>query len=136
MENTELEKVQPKKVTLMIGGKEREIKFGFSAWAKIEKEFGGLKHLDVLQKKIEEEPFSTIPHLIFYGLIDKSPVMIDGIEIPLTEENILDDYGLNDIQTVVEKFTEALYGSLPNNDESNSNNDESNSKKEVEAKQE
>ena len=104
METKELEKIEPKKVTLMIHGKEREIKFGFSAWAKLEKEFGGVKNLDKLQKKIESEPFETIPHLIWLGLKDREGV---------TEDNILDDYGLGDIQMISEKFSEALYGSLP-----------------------
>lgn len=103
-ETKELDKVKSKKVTLKICGKEREIKFGFSAWAKLEKEFGGLKHLDKLQEQIENEPFTVIPHLMFIGLVDKEGV---------TEENILDDYGLGDIQYVVGKFQEALYGSLP-----------------------
>ena len=109
----ELEKVRPEKVTLEIHGKEREIKFGFSAWAKIEKEFGGLKHLDKLQEQIENEPFSVIPHLLFIGLVDKSPFEKDGEMIPITEENILDDYGMADMQLITEKFTKALYGSLP-----------------------
>lgn len=114
-ETKELEKIEPKKVTLMIHGKEREIKFGFSAWAKIEKEFGGVKNFDKLQKKIESEPFETIPHLIFLGVKDKSAFIdSEGNKYPeVTEENILDDYGLGDIQMISEKFSEALYGSLP-----------------------
>lgn len=114
-ETKELDKVISEKITLMIHGKEREIKFGFSAWAKLEKEFGGLKNLNKLQKKIEDEPFSTIPHLMYIGLVDKEGV---------SEENILDDYGMNDIQMITEIFTKALYGSLPKDE----------SKKEVEAK--
>jgi hypothetical protein len=105
MEKTkELDKISPEKVTLMIHGKEREIKFGFSAWAKLEKEFGGLKNLDKIQKKIENDPFETIPHLLWLGLRDK-----EG----LNEEDFLDDYGLGDIALISEKFSKALYGSLP-----------------------
>ena len=112
----ELEKVQSEKITLKIYGKEREIKFGFSAWAKLEKEFGGLKHLDKLQEQIENEPFSVIPHLLFIGLVDKSPFERDGEMIQITEENILDEYGLNDMQMISEVFQKALYGSLPQNE--------------------
>ena len=112
----ELEKIKPEKVTLFIHGKEREIKFNFSAWAKLEKEFGGLKNLSKLQEQVENEPFTVIPHLLFIGLKDKEGV---------TEENILDEYGLQDIQMISEAFNKALYGSLPKEDES---------KKEVEAK--
>ena len=106
---TELEKVKEEKVTLLIHGKEREIRFGFSAWAKLEEEYGGLKNLEKMQKKIEERPFATIPHLLYIGLIDKEGV---------TEENILDEYGLADIEKITEVFNRAIYGSLPQGDES------------------
>jgi hypothetical protein len=101
---TELDNVKPEKVTLMIHGKEREIKFGFSTWAKLEKEYGGIKNIEKMQKQIEEEPFNTIPHLLFLGLVDKEGV---------TEDNILDEYGINDIEMISEIFNKALYGSLP-----------------------
>ena len=112
----ELDNVKPEKVTLKIHGKEREIKFGFSAWAKLENEYGGLENLDKMQEEVEKRPFNVIPHLLFIGLVDKEGV---------TEENILDDYGLNDMQMITEKFNKAIFGSLPQAD---------NSKKEVEAK--
>ena len=51
---TELEKVKEEKVTLKIKGKEREIKYGFSAWAVIEEELGGLDKLDKLQEQVEK----------------------------------------------------------------------------------
>lgn len=125
----ELDKVKPEKVTLFIQGKEREIKFNFSAWAKLEKEFGGLKNLSKLQEQVENEPFTVIPHLLYIGLKDKSAYMDEsGKTFPeVTEENILDEYGLQDVQMISETFNKALYGSLPKEDES---------KKEVEAKME
>lgn len=108
MENTnELDKISPEKVTLMIRGKEREIKFAFSAWRKISKEYGGLKNFDKLQKKIESEPFETVSHVLWIGLSDKEGV---------TEEDFLDDYGLGDIALISEKFAKAFYGSLPKSD--------------------
>ena len=114
MEETELNKIQPEKVTLMIHGKEREIKFNFSAWAKLEKEFGRLKNIDKLQQEVEEKPFEVIPRLMFIGLVDKSPFIDDsGKEVPITEENILDDYGLGDMQKITDVFQRALYGALP-----------------------
>lgn len=116
--SNELEKIEPEKVTLKIQGKEREIKFGFSAWAKLEKEFGGIKNLSKLQKKIEEEPFTTIPQILYIGLSDKSAYTDKtGKEFPeVTEDNILDEYGLNDMQYIAEKFNKALYGSIPKDD--------------------
>lgn len=123
----EIEKVKPEKITLKIQGKEREIKFGFSAWGKLEKEYGGIQNLEKMQKQIEETPFETIPHLLFLGLKDKSAFTdSEGNKYPeVTEENILEDYGMADIQKITEVFSKALYGSLPQE-----------SKTEVEAKKE
>lgn len=104
----ELEKVDAKKVTIKIKGKERELKFGFSAWAKLEREYGGIKNITHLQKAVEERPFETLPHLIYVGLVDK-----EGVE----EDTILDEFGLGDIDYISGKFAEALYGSLPEVDE-------------------
>lgn len=101
----ELDKIKEEKVTLKIKGREREIKFGFSAWAKIEEELGGLDNLTKLQEQIEKYPFKTIPHLIYIGLSDKEGV---------TEENVLDDYGLADVEKITVVMEKALYGSLPN----------------------
>ena len=100
----ELEKVDSKKVTIKIKGKERELKFGFKAWAILEREYGGIQNITKLQKEVEERPFETLPHLIYVGLVDK-----EGVE----EDNVLDDYGLGDIDYISNKFAEALYGSLP-----------------------
>ena len=113
-ETKELDKIQPEKVTLKIHGKEREIKFTFSAWAKLEKEYGGIKNISKMDKQIEETPFEVIPHLLYIGLVDKSPFKDeDGKEHEITEENILDEYGLNDVQKITEVFSKALYGSMP-----------------------
>lgn len=118
-ETKELDKVQSEKVTLFIHGKEREIKFGFSAWAKLEKEYKGIQNLEKMQRQIEETPFETIPHLLYLGLKDKSAFTdSEGNKYPeVTEENILEDYGMTDVQKVVEVFTKALYGSLPQDNE-------------------
>ena len=104
----ELEKVDSKKVTIKIKGKERELKFGFSAWAILEREYGGIKNILKLQKEVEEKPFETLPHLVYIGLVDK-----EGVDV----ETVLDDFGLNDIEYISIKFAEALYGSLPEVDE-------------------
>lgn len=100
----ELEKVKAEKVTITVNGEERELKFGFSAWAKLEEEMGGLKNLEKLEKQIEERPFNTLPHLFYLALINKENV---------TEDTILDDYGINEIEELAEKFNKLIYGSLP-----------------------
>ena len=109
----ELEKVKAEKVTLKIHGEEREIKFGFSAWAVLEEEYDGLKNLEKLQKEVEERPFNTLPHLLYVGLVDKKPIEKNGEVYEITEKNILDDYGLSDIEYISDVFNRAIYGSLP-----------------------
>ena len=110
----ELEKIKTPKVMIKIHGKERELKYGFSAWAKLEQIYGGLDNIEKMQEDISKKPFQTFPRLIWIGLVDK-----EGI----TEENVLDDYGLNDVKYITEVFQKALNGSLPDEE----------SKKEVEA---
>ena len=100
----ELEKVRGEKITLFVKGEERELKFGFRQWAILEEEMGGLKNLEKLDKQVVEKPFNTLPHLFFIALVNKEGV---------TEENILDDYGLSDIEELAEKFNKLIYGSLP-----------------------
>lgn len=100
----ELEKVDSKKVLIKIKGKERELKFGFKAWAILEREYGGIKNITKLQKEVEEKPFETLPHLLYIGLVDK-----EGVE----EDSVLDEFGFGDIEYISNKFAEALYGSLP-----------------------
>lgn len=114
-ETKELNKVNPEKVTLLIQGKEREIRFDFTSWRKLEKEYGGIQNLEKIGKQVEETPFETIPHLLYIALKDKSAfVDKEGNEYPeVTEENILENYGLGDIQMITEVFAKAFYGSLP-----------------------
>ena len=104
----ELDKVKGEKITIKLYGKEREIRFGFSAWAKIEKEYGGINNIDKMQTDMEQKPFEMLPHLLYIGLVDK-----EGLE----EETLLDEYGMADIEGVTEKLSQALWGSLPQEDE-------------------
>lgn len=100
----ELEQIKDEPKTLNIKGKERELKFNFSAWAEIEKKYDGINNLERLQKDVEERPFETLPSLIYIGLTDKSGV---------TEKNCLDDFSMGDIEKVVSVLFSALFGSLP-----------------------
>ena len=104
----ELDKVKGEKITINLYGKEREIRFGFSAWAKLEKECGGINNIEKMQAEITEKPFELLPHLLYIGLVDK-----EGLE----EETLLDEYGMQDIKMITEKLTQALWGSLPQEDE-------------------
>lgn len=108
-ETKELNKIEPEKVTMMIHGKEREIKFNFSAWRDIEKEYNGFNNFEkVITEDLTNKPFETLPHLLYKGLKDKEGV---------SEENILDDYTLQDMEYIISVFNKALYGSLPQEDD-------------------
>ena len=96
--------VKQDKVTLKLKGKEREIKFSFSAWAKIEQKFGSLKNVDKLFDDLDTMPYSTIQSLLWFGIVDKS-----GLE----EETYLDEYTVKDIPYIQERFFKAFFGSLP-----------------------
>lgn len=111
-QNTELAKVESAAKTIKIRGKEREIKFGFSAWAELEKKYDGIKNFGRIEKELEQYPFRILPELIYIGLADKDEAAKDGI----TKENCLDDYGMADIKAITEVLQSALYGSLPNVD--------------------
>ncbi|MBQ1660909.1 MAG: hypothetical protein II584_00990 [Treponema sp.] len=111
-QNTELAKVESAAKTIKIRGKEREVKFGFSAWAELEKKYDGIKNFDRVEKEMRQYPFRTLPELVYIGLVDKEGASKDGI----TKENCLDDYGMADIQTITEVLESALYGSLPKED--------------------
>lgn len=102
----DLEKIKPTDVTLKIKGKERQIKFNFSAWAKLEEKYGGVSNFSKIDEDLKNTPFKTIPELLYIGLIDKEGV---------TQDNILEDYDFSDLEDVVQKLTTALYNSLPQN---------------------
>lgn len=101
---SELTLVKPTEASLVIGGRERKIKFGFSAWAKLEEKYGGFKNIGQMEKDMQEKPFQTIPFLIWIGLQDK-----EGLK----EETVLDEFGMEDMGKVSEVLGRALYGSLP-----------------------
>jgi len=114
MENkeTELDKIAPEKAKLMIHGKEREIYFNFNVWKKLQREYGKMDELlPKMTEDIQDRPFEVIPHLLFLGLEDRKAV--NENEEDVTEENILDEYGLADVEMISKVLQSAIYGSLP-----------------------
>ena len=100
----ELEKIEPKKHVLKIQGREREIKFNFSAWKEIEKKYGSVNNVQQLTKDMTEKPFQTLPEVVYMALVDK-----EGVE----KETCLDEYGLGEMQMITNLVSEALKDSLP-----------------------
>ena len=104
---TELEKIQPTHYTLTLGGRKRELIFNFSAWKVLQEEYNGLNHFDKLQEDMISKPFTTLPHLIWIALSDR-----EG----LTEDHVLDEYGLGDVMMITETLNSAMQLSLPDGD--------------------
>lgn len=108
---TELEKIKPAHCTLTLGGRKRELRFNFSAWAVLQEEYGGLNHFDKLEADMTSKPFTTLPHLIWIALSDR-----EG----LTEDHVLDEYGLGDVNMLTEILQTAMQSSLPDGDKKKS----------------
>lgn len=106
MENkvTELEKIEPKIYSLKIAGKDREIKFNFSAWREIEKKYGSVNNVQKLVQDMSEKPFQTLPEIVYMALVDKEGV---------TADDCLNDYTMAEMKDITEIVSSALKASLP-----------------------
>lgn len=103
----ELDKIEPTKCYISINGEKREVKFTFSAWAKLEKKYGSINNIGQIEVDLQERPFEVLPELIYIGLVDKSGIDEDKLE------TILDDYDMNNITEIADVLNIALSGSLP-----------------------
>jgi hypothetical protein len=100
----ELEIVQDKSKSILLGGEQRKIKYGFSAWALIEERYGDVKGVF---EEIKTKPFKNLPFFIFCGLVDKSNISeSDVIEW-------LDDYGLTDLKSLLDIVQTSMVSALP-----------------------
>lgn len=100
----ELEKVKPTECYIKVNGEERQIKFTFSAWGKLSEKYGGIQNLAKLEEDMQNNPFTTLPELIYIALVDKTDV---------TPETALDDYTMADVEEITNILKIALEGSLP-----------------------
>lgn len=73
-ENEKLEQVIPGKFTIRIKGKDREIKFGNLALAKIERKYGSVTNFKALEKDMETKPMETLPWLLSICMKDKEGI--------------------------------------------------------------
>lgn len=76
-ENKDLDKVMPSDFKITLLGKERQVKFGNLALAKIEKRYGAMDAFTQVQKDLESKPMETIPWLLSICLKDKSGLTDD-----------------------------------------------------------
>ena len=96
---SDLEKIEEKKHSLVIGGRERELKFNFSAWKEIEKKYGSVNNLAQLTKDMSEKPFQTLPEIVYIALTDKED---------LSRENCLDEFSMKEMQEITNAVSTAL----------------------------
>jgi hypothetical protein len=103
----ELEKVMPSEFKITLGGKEREVKFGNLALAKIEKKYGSVEAFAQVEEDLQKKPMQTVPWLLSICMKDK-----EGLEDDY--ESILeamDEEGLT-IAEVAELVMSAINSSL------------------------
>ena len=103
----ELEKVMPSEFKITLRGKEREVKFGNLALAKIEKKYGSVEAFAQVQEDLQKKPMQTVPWLLSICMKDK-----EGLEDDY--ESILeamDEEGLT-IAEVAEIVMSAINSSL------------------------
>lgn len=103
----ELEKVMPSEFKITLGGKEREVKFGNLALAKIEKKYGSIEAFSQVQDDLQKKPMQTVPWLLSICLKDKEGLENDYESILET----MDDDGLT-ISEVAEVVMGAISSSL------------------------
>lgn len=105
----EFSKVEPRKFFIKLKGKERQIKFGNLALAKLERKYGSISKLDELDKEMEEKPMEMIPWLLSICMKDKEGLddSIDGLLEALDDENI-------SIREITELVTEAMNSAMSN----------------------
>ena len=86
----ELEKIMPSDFKINLLGKERQIKFGNLALAKIEKKYGSIEAFDKVQEDLEKKPMETIPWLLSICLRDKEGLTDDyeSILAALDDSNV------------------------------------------------
>lgn len=113
--NEQLENIKESENKIIIGGKERIIKFGFSAWAKLEEKYGSIQNVEKLEKEMEEKPMTHLIELCWLGLQDKEVYNAEGKRTgkQLDEKTLLDEYSISDVQKISQVIMNALYGSLP-----------------------
>lgn len=103
----ELEKVMPSEFKITLGGKEREVKFGNLALAKIEKKYGSVEAFTQVQEDLQKKPMQTVPWLLSICMKDKEGLEDDYESIL----NAMDEEGLT-IAEVAEVVMGAINSSL------------------------
>lgn len=102
----ELDDVKRTECIITLGGKEREIRFHYRAWAALEEEYHGIENI---KEAIEKAKFATMANLIYIGIKreDGETITRDAVD------GWLDEYDLAGLIELVTTVTKALFSSLP-----------------------
>lgn len=102
-------KVKPSEFYLKIKGKNRRIRFGNLALAKVEEKYGTVKNFDKLDKDLTERPMSNIPWLLSICMTDFEGIGESNDDIL----RALDDSDLS-VMDVMKVIGEAMQDSMGN----------------------
>lgn len=121
----ELEKIKKTDNKLLIYGKERIVRFGFSAWVELEEKYGSIQNIEKLEKEMENKPITELIELCWIGLTDKFEYNENGKRTGklLDKKTLLDEYTMVDAKKISDVVMGALFGSLPSSDKNESDND-------------
>lgn len=98
---SELEDVKQEPVTILLAGKQRRLKLGMRAMARIEEELGGIAAVGALMRT---KPFSTLPKILFWAIpkADAEGLTEDTVADAFDEEYNL-EYGKDLVMQLMQR---------------------------------
>lgn len=111
----ELDKVMPSDFKIKLAGKERRVKFGNLALAKIEKKYGNIQSFTQVQKDLETKPMETVPWLLSICLKDKEGLDDDYESILEAMDD--SDLSITEVANVVMGAINSSIGSIMGNED-------------------
>lgn len=103
---SELDDVKERIYTVPLGGKERQIRFNWRAWARLEEKYGSIT--DAL-KPLREKPMHALPELLVVGIVREPGEAIT----PEMVEEWFDAYGLPQLTAILNTVRAAIQNSMP-----------------------
>lgn len=103
---SELTDIQPSRSIIKLGGHERVLRYGFKAWAILEEKYGNIQGVF---EALKNKPFNVLPDVVFAGMVKMG-------DEEVTFEKVLDwmdEYGISDLQPILEVVKDAITQSLP-----------------------
>lgn len=105
----------PSDFKIKLAGKERKVKFGNLALAKIEKKYGNIQSFVQVQKDLETKPMETVPWLLSICLKDKEGLNDDYESILEAMDD--SDLSITEVANVVMGAINSSIGSIMGNED-------------------